>query len=145
MGILVPQPGIEPIFFALEGEVLTTGPPGKSQPWVLLLCFGMESPTLAFSTVIPSSLKQSFQPQLLRHGLDQTNPRTPLSPNQGGSKCRPQALPDPFIQNLSTDVGRGSRSWGPTVPVVHPWVPFPGDQMKALSWSSFLGGLVSPC
>ena len=27
-GILVPQPGIEPP--ALEGEVLTTGPPGKS-------------------------------------------------------------------------------------------------------------------
>ena len=29
-GILVPQPGIEPEFAALEGEVLTTGPPGKS-------------------------------------------------------------------------------------------------------------------
>ena len=27
-GILAPQPGIEPL--ALEGEVLTTGPPGKS-------------------------------------------------------------------------------------------------------------------
>ena len=30
-GILAPQPGIEPIPPALEGEVLTTGPPGKSQ------------------------------------------------------------------------------------------------------------------
>ena len=30
-GILVPQSGIEPTPPALEGEVLTTGPPGKSQ------------------------------------------------------------------------------------------------------------------
>ena len=29
-GILAPQPGIEPTSPALEGEVLTTGPPGKS-------------------------------------------------------------------------------------------------------------------
>ena len=29
-GILVPLPGIEPTSPALEGEVLTTGPPGKS-------------------------------------------------------------------------------------------------------------------
>ena len=29
-GILAPQPGIEPALPALEGEVLTTGPPGKS-------------------------------------------------------------------------------------------------------------------
>ena len=29
-GILAPQPGIEPTLPALEGEVLTTGPPGKS-------------------------------------------------------------------------------------------------------------------
>ena len=29
-GILAPQPGIEPIPPALEGEDLTTGPPGKS-------------------------------------------------------------------------------------------------------------------
>ena len=28
-GILAPQPGIEPTPPALEGEVLTTGPPGK--------------------------------------------------------------------------------------------------------------------
>ena len=32
-GILSPQPGIEPAPPALEGKVLTTGPPGKS------LCF----------------------------------------------------------------------------------------------------------
>ena len=29
-GILAPQPGIEPAPPVLEGEVLTTGPPGKS-------------------------------------------------------------------------------------------------------------------
>ena len=29
-GILAPQPRIEPTTPALEGEVLTTGPPGKS-------------------------------------------------------------------------------------------------------------------
>ena len=29
-GILVPQPGIEPMSPALEGGFLTTGPPGKS-------------------------------------------------------------------------------------------------------------------
>ena len=28
-GILVPQPGIEPAPPALEGKILTTGPPGK--------------------------------------------------------------------------------------------------------------------
>ena len=30
-GILAPQPGIIPTSFVLEGKVLTTGPPGKSQ------------------------------------------------------------------------------------------------------------------
>ena len=29
-GILTPRPGIEPISSALEGKVLTPGPPGKS-------------------------------------------------------------------------------------------------------------------
>ena len=29
-GILVPQPGMEPVSPALEGRVLTTGPPGRS-------------------------------------------------------------------------------------------------------------------
>ena len=31
VGILAPRPGIEPAPPALEGEVSTTGPPGKSQ------------------------------------------------------------------------------------------------------------------
>ena len=35
-GILAPQPGIEPGPLALEGEVLTTEPPGKSQQPVAL-------------------------------------------------------------------------------------------------------------
>ena len=30
-GILAPPPGIDPALPALEGKVLTTGPPGKSQ------------------------------------------------------------------------------------------------------------------
>ena len=34
-GILAPWPGIEPAPPALEGEVLTTGPPGKSLGWLL--------------------------------------------------------------------------------------------------------------
>ena len=34
VGILAPWLGIEPTFLALEGEVLTSGPPGKSQ-----ICF----------------------------------------------------------------------------------------------------------
>ena len=34
-GILAPQPGIEPASPALEGEVLTTGPPGRFQ----FVCF----------------------------------------------------------------------------------------------------------
>ena len=33
-GILAPQPEIEPVFLALEGEVLTTGLPEKSPNFV---------------------------------------------------------------------------------------------------------------
>ena len=35
-GILVPQPGVGPMSLALEGEFLTTGPLGKSQPCFVL-------------------------------------------------------------------------------------------------------------
>ena len=35
-GILVPWPGIEPTLPALEGRFLTTGPPGKSPPFLSL-------------------------------------------------------------------------------------------------------------
>ena len=37
-GILAPQPGIEPTASALEGKVLTTGPPVKSLCWVFTVC-----------------------------------------------------------------------------------------------------------
>ena len=40
-GILAPWPGIEPAPSALQGEVLTTGLPGKSQHvsfWIIVLC-----------------------------------------------------------------------------------------------------------
>ena len=33
-GILAPWPGIEPAPHALEGKVLTTGPPGKSSGYL---------------------------------------------------------------------------------------------------------------
>ena len=36
-GISDPQPGIEPVFPTLEGEVLNTGPQGKSLGWFLNL------------------------------------------------------------------------------------------------------------
>ena len=35
-GILAPGPGIKPPLFVLEGEVLTTGPPGKSLGYMAL-------------------------------------------------------------------------------------------------------------
>ena len=34
--ILAPRPGIEPAPPALEGEVLTTGPPGKSLELIII-------------------------------------------------------------------------------------------------------------
>ena len=36
-GILVPQPGMEPALPVLEGEVLTSGPPGQSHPYSKLI------------------------------------------------------------------------------------------------------------
>ena len=38
-GISLPQPGTEPSLPVLEGEVLTTGPPGKSPSLLLLFSF----------------------------------------------------------------------------------------------------------
>ena len=46
VGFLVPQPGIKPVSPALQGQFLSTGPPGKSQahPFSLSLCrLGKES------------------------------------------------------------------------------------------------------
>ena len=48
-GILAPRPGIEPAPPALEGEVPTTGPPGKSLSYVdaykisSVLCFQIKA------------------------------------------------------------------------------------------------------
>ena len=42
-GILAPQPGIEPAPPALEGEVLTTGPPRKSPQYLLITYNGKDS------------------------------------------------------------------------------------------------------
>ena len=41
-GILAPQPGIELTPPALEGEVLTTGLPGKPQEWNSNTCYNMD-------------------------------------------------------------------------------------------------------
>jgi len=35
-GILVPQPGIKPVFPALEGGFLATGPPRKSPEYIFI-------------------------------------------------------------------------------------------------------------
>ena len=40
-GLLAPWPGIELTPLALEGEVLTTGPPGKSSAYFLLFLLGL--------------------------------------------------------------------------------------------------------
>ena len=42
-GILAPQPGIEPTPPALEGEVLISGPPGRSLEWPHILKLNRES------------------------------------------------------------------------------------------------------
>ena len=35
--ILAPQPGIKHALLALEGEILPTGPPGKSQLFIFII------------------------------------------------------------------------------------------------------------
>ena len=41
MGVLVPQPGIEPASPALESQLLTTGPSGKSVVFFLMAFFSL--------------------------------------------------------------------------------------------------------
>ena len=68
-GILVPQPGIEPVFPALQGGILTTGPPGKSQnssSYRLIYCL-LKDPTVSsvvFTKLGPllSSLESPWWP-----------------------------------------------------------------------------------
>ena len=50
-GTLVPRPGIEPMFLALEGRFLTTGPPGKCSPCPLS-AFNSLSLSLIFAVLI---------------------------------------------------------------------------------------------
>ena len=40
-GTLVPQPGLEPVYPALAGRFLTTGPPGKSLWSVFYQCLAL--------------------------------------------------------------------------------------------------------
>ena len=51
-GVLAPLPGIEPAPSALEGKVLTTGPPGKSQ----VQCFETEQAKHRFLYLFSSLL-----------------------------------------------------------------------------------------
>ena len=50
-GILVPQPGIDPTPPELEGEVLTTGPPGKSLIFPFIAGFILESESSSLSVM----------------------------------------------------------------------------------------------
>ena len=54
-GILAPPPGIEPAPLALEGEVLTPGPPGKSQNNPILLLSIFYSTSTCFNWSWPSN------------------------------------------------------------------------------------------
>ena len=53
-GFLAPQPGMEPVSIALEGEALTTGLPGKSQ--LFLFYIGPICPTFQSPHVITVSM-----------------------------------------------------------------------------------------
>ena len=54
-GILAPRPGMEPALPALEGEVLTTGRPGKSQQFANL------NRSLGIVLVEEATLKESHE------------------------------------------------------------------------------------
>ena len=71
-GILVPQAGIEPAPPALEGEVSTTEPPGKSPRWTVCVHVRLLSPSMAeyFPALrVTYATKRSFlSPSLLKTG-----------------------------------------------------------------------------
>ena len=56
-GIPVPQPGIKPVPSALDGEVLTTGPPGKSLTtsscFTILQCFPIRHQYFLYAASMP--------------------------------------------------------------------------------------------
>ena len=51
-GILVPQPVIEPVLPVLEGEILTTGSPGKSLEFNFELQIEPHDCSLCFSIIL---------------------------------------------------------------------------------------------
>lgn len=51
-GILAPSPGMEPAAPALRGEVLTTGPPGKTSCRVWLVAPGLDGVALALAMLL---------------------------------------------------------------------------------------------
>ena len=51
-GILAPSPGMEPAAPALKGEVLTTGPPGKTNCLVWLVAPGLDGAALALVVLL---------------------------------------------------------------------------------------------
>ena len=51
-GILVPQPGIRPTSFVLEGKVLTTGPPGKSLDIFKPICMILSEVCISYSILV---------------------------------------------------------------------------------------------
>ena len=55
-GILVPRLGIKPVSPSLEGEVLTTRPPGKSLNWLLISNFSA-AVQVGFRTVCTKVMK----------------------------------------------------------------------------------------
>ena len=55
-GILVPRPGIEPAPSALEGEVLTTGPAGKSLHMNFRRAFSISKNLIGILTGIAANL-----------------------------------------------------------------------------------------
>ena len=60
-GILAPRPGIKPTPHALEGEVPTTGPPGKSPKSMLNIALGRASQNTEMLSDHGSPLFQIFQ------------------------------------------------------------------------------------
>ena len=75
------QPGIEPTHPALESEVLTTEPPGKSLQAVLKLFFSLDSQTVLSEGVmiIPILEKQTRQKMCLEGKWLGVEPRPTVS------------------------------------------------------------------
>ena len=55
----LPGPGLEPVSPALAGGFLTTAPPGKPPPWVLMRITTMGKAWTAFTTELGVKASQS--------------------------------------------------------------------------------------